>query len=313
MQLDFHLWRFDWAGGPSGIGDGVADLAQRAEGLGVRTLSVMDHFFQMEAAAPPKTHARGLHGARLRRRPHPNAAPADPGDRRDLPPSGTARQDDDHARRGLGRAGGAGASEPPGTNESTVVSGCRFRLSPSASSDSRRRSRSASRCGATTTAPTAGRHYQLEETLCRPMPVSRPRPRIMIGGSGERKTLRLVAQYADACNIFGGLDEVAHKLDVLRGHCDALDRDPNEIEVTVMYRDFPPDTTTDDARARCGGVRQHRGVDARHRRGRRRPRGVARVDVRARDRATPRHRTRAPVARPQARSPTPSVSSAHHP
>jgi alkanesulfonate monooxygenase SsuD/methylene tetrahydromethanopterin reductase-like flavin-dependent oxidoreductase (luciferase family) len=91
-----------------------------------------------------------------------------------------------------------------------------------------------------------GRHYQLDETLCSPMPVSSPRPRIMIGGSGERKTLRMVAQYADACNIFGGPDDVALKLDVLRRHCDALGRDPNEIEVTVMYRDFPAGTTTDD-------------------------------------------------------------------
>jgi alkanesulfonate monooxygenase SsuD/methylene tetrahydromethanopterin reductase-like flavin-dependent oxidoreductase (luciferase family) len=91
-----------------------------------------------------------------------------------------------------------------------------------------------------------GRHYQLDETLCSPMPVSSPRPRIMIGGTGERKTLRMVAQYADACNIFGGPDEVAQKLDVLRRHCDALGRDPNEIEVTVMYRDFPAGTTTDE-------------------------------------------------------------------
>ena len=78
------------------------------------------------------------------------------------------------------------------------------------------------------------------------MPVSRPRPRILIGGSGERKTLRLVAQYADACNIFGGPDEVAHKIDVLRRHCEAVGRDPNEIEVTAMYRDIPPEATVDD-------------------------------------------------------------------
>jgi F420-dependent oxidoreductase-like protein len=91
-----------------------------------------------------------------------------------------------------------------------------------------------------------GKHYQLAETLCSPMPVSEPRPRILIGGSGERKTLRLVAQYADACNIFGGVDEVAQKLDVLRRHCDDVGRDPNEIEVTAMYRDLPPDASVDD-------------------------------------------------------------------
>jgi F420-dependent oxidoreductase-like protein len=91
-----------------------------------------------------------------------------------------------------------------------------------------------------------GKHYRLEETLCSPMPVSSPRPRILIGGSGERKTLRLVAQYADACNIFGGPEEVAHKLDVLRRHCDAVGRDPNEIEVTASYRDLTPGASVDE-------------------------------------------------------------------
>jgi alkanesulfonate monooxygenase SsuD/methylene tetrahydromethanopterin reductase-like flavin-dependent oxidoreductase (luciferase family) len=94
--------------------------------------------------------------------------------------------------------------------------------------------------------PYKGQHYQLDETICSPKPVSEPHPRILIGGSGERKTLRLVAQYADACNILGEPDEVAKKIDVLRRHCDAVGRDPNEIEVTTMYRDFPPDTTVDD-------------------------------------------------------------------
>jgi alkanesulfonate monooxygenase SsuD/methylene tetrahydromethanopterin reductase-like flavin-dependent oxidoreductase (luciferase family) len=87
--------------------------------------------------------------------------------------------------------------------------------------------------------PYRGRHYQLAETLCSAPPVSQPRPRVLIGGSGERKTLRLVARFADACNIFGGPDEVAAKLEVLRRHCDDLGRDPNEIEVTASYRDLP--------------------------------------------------------------------------
>ena len=104
--------------------------------------------------------------------------------------------------------------------------------------------------------PYEGKHYQLAETLCRPEPVSSPRPRILIGGSGERKTLRLVAQYADACNIFGDADEVAHKLDVLRGHCDEVGRDPNEIEVTAMFRDLPPDATVGRRRARRRGARR---------------------------------------------------------
>jgi F420-dependent oxidoreductase-like protein len=89
--------------------------------------------------------------------------------------------------------------------------------------------------------PYEGRHYQLAETLCRPQPVSDPRPRILIGGGGERKTLRLVAQYADACNLMGAPDVIAHKIDVLKRHCDDVGRDVGEIDITAMYRDLPPD------------------------------------------------------------------------
>src|SRR3954463_13708788 len=73
--------------------------------------------------------------------------------------------------------------------------------------------------------PFSSKHYELAETLCEPQPISRPRPPVMIGGSGEKKTLRLVARYADACNLFAAEPaEAAHKLDVLRRHCDDEDR-----------------------------------------------------------------------------------------
>jgi F420-dependent oxidoreductase-like protein len=82
--------------------------------------------------------------------------------------------------------------------------------------------------------PYEGRHYQLAETLCVPAPLG-PRPPIMIGGGGEKKTLLLAARYADACNVFArDLDAVAHKLDVLRAHCAAEGRDYDAIEKTVM-------------------------------------------------------------------------------
>jgi F420-dependent oxidoreductase-like protein len=83
--------------------------------------------------------------------------------------------------------------------------------------------------------PYVGQHYKLDRTLNVPQPLQRPHPRILIGGSGEKKTLRMVAQYAQACNLFGGPD-VAHKLDVLRGHCEDVGRDYDEIEKTVMVR-----------------------------------------------------------------------------
>ena len=84
--------------------------------------------------------------------------------------------------------------------------------------------------------PFEGKHYRLAETIGTPLPISRPRPPIMVGGGGERKTLRLVAQYADSCNLFASsVDEVAHKLDVLRRHCDDVGRDYDEISKTVLY------------------------------------------------------------------------------
>jgi alkanesulfonate monooxygenase SsuD/methylene tetrahydromethanopterin reductase-like flavin-dependent oxidoreductase (luciferase family) len=84
--------------------------------------------------------------------------------------------------------------------------------------------------------PFAGHHYRLAETLCVPPPVSQPRPRILIGGIGERKTLRFVARYADACNLFEqiGFDALRHKLDVLKRHCEDAGRDYADIEKTTL-------------------------------------------------------------------------------
>ena len=75
-----------------------------------------------------------------------------------------------------------------------------------------------------------GTHLRAERALNSPQAVSRPHPPIMVGGGGELKTLRLVAQYADACNVFGGPDKVRHKYEVLRGHCEAVGRDYTSIE-----------------------------------------------------------------------------------
>lgn len=246
MHLDLHVSRFDWAGGPAGIGPGVTDLARRAEAIGVRTLSFMDHFFQMDWMAPAEDPmlegytALGFVAGRTERLRlrllvtgvtyrHPGLL-AKTVTTLDVVSGG-------RAELGIGAAWyerehrGLGVPFPP-TAE-------RFE----------RLEEAIQICLQMWQGDTSGhhgKHYDLAETLCSPMPVSSPRPRILIGGSGERKTLRLVAQYADACNIFGGPEEVAHKVEVLRRHCDDVGRDPAEIEVTAMYRDLPPGASVDD-------------------------------------------------------------------
>ncbi len=90
--------------------------------------------------------------------------------------------------------------------------------------------------------PYQGTHYSLAETICSPPPVRQPRPTLMIGGAGEKKTLRLVARYADSCNLFGtDPDVVAHKLEVLERHCEAEDRDYDSIEKTILAGGNPLD------------------------------------------------------------------------
>jgi F420-dependent oxidoreductase-like protein len=89
------------------------------------------------------------------------------------------------------------------------------------------------------TAPFQGKHYRLEQPISSPAPLTKPRSPILIGGMGERKTLRLVARYADACNLFDipdGGRTIRHKLDVLAGHCNDLGRDYDTIDKTLSTR-----------------------------------------------------------------------------
>ena len=246
MELDLHVSRFDWAGGPTGIGPGVSDLARRAEAIGVRTLSFMDHYFQMDWMAPAEDPMLEGYTAlgfvagvteRLRLRllvtgvtyRHPGLL-AKTVTTLDVLSGG-------RAELGIGAAWyerehlGLGVPFPPTAERferlEEAIQICLQMWGPD-------------------DGPFQGRHYQLDATLCRPEPVSQPRPRILIGGSGERKTLRMVAQYADVCNIISPPAELSKKLEVLRRHCDDLGRDPNEIEVTTMYRDIAPGASVDE-------------------------------------------------------------------
>ena len=102
----------------------------------------------------------------------------------------------------------------------------------------------------------AGSHYRLERPLNSPQSLTRPHPPILIGGMGERKTLRLVARYADACNLFDipdGGATIRHKLAVLAEHCEAAGRPYGEIEKTVSTRLEPSETAAAFAE-RCAGL-----------------------------------------------------------
>ncbi len=114
----------------------------------------------------------------------------------------------------------------------------------SGSSGWRRRCRSRTRCGAATTSPTRGATTTSSGRSTRPQRSPRPHPPILVGGVGEQKTLRLVAQYADACNVFDmGPDKVRAKYDVIRRHCEDVGRDYDAIEKTVAAPGRPVDAS----------------------------------------------------------------------
>jgi F420-dependent oxidoreductase-like protein len=246
MNLDLHVSRFDWAGGDDRIGAGVRNLARSAEAIGVRTMSFMDHFFQMDWMAPAEhpmlegyTALGFVAGSteRLRLRllvtgvtyRHPGLL-AKTVTTLDVLSAG-------RAELGIGAAWyerehrGLGVPFPPMKERFEQLEEA-IQICLQMWSDDN--------------GPYHGKHFTLEETLCSPQPVSRPRPPILIGGSGEKKTLRLVAQYADAVNIITSPDQFAHKIDVLRRHCEDHGRDPNEIDISVMYRDIAPGANVDE-------------------------------------------------------------------
>jgi F420-dependent oxidoreductase-like protein len=245
MNFDLHVTRFDWAENAAAIGPGIASLALAAENVGFRTLSFMDHFFQMDGTAPaedPMLEGYTTLGfvaaiTRLLRLRlvvtgvtyrHPGLL-AKTMTTLDVLSGG-------RAELGIGAAWyerehlGLGVPFPPlGQRLEILEEALQICLQMWSSNN-----------GAYT-----GKHFQLAETLCSPAPVSSPRPRILIGGGGERKTLRLVAQYADACNFIGTPEIIAHKIGVLRGHCDAVGRDIREIEVT-SFMQAKEEWTADD-------------------------------------------------------------------
>jgi F420-dependent oxidoreductase-like protein len=235
MKVGLHISDFTWDGGAAELRFRLADIAQRAEQAGVDRISVMDHVWQIGHIGPPEHEmleaytALGWLAAKTERVKLLTMVTAvvyrEPGllakamSTLDVLSGGRsilgigAAWNEDEAR-------GLGLPFPPTAERfERLEEALRICLQMWSGDEG----------------PFDGKHYHLARTLDSPQPLSRPHPPILIGGSGEKKTLRLVAQYADSCNIFAhDPDVAAHKLDVLREHCADVGRNYDEIEKTAQ-------------------------------------------------------------------------------
>jgi F420-dependent oxidoreductase-like protein len=237
MKVGLHISDFTWPGGAPELRFRMAEIAQRAEQAGVDRISVMDHLWQIGHLGPPEHEmleaytALGWLAAKTERVKLLTMVTAvvyrEPG----LLAKALTTLDvlsGGRAILGIGAAWnaeesrGLGIPFPPLAERFERLEEAILICKQMWSDDE---------------GPFDGKHYHLARTLNSPQVLSRPHPPILIGGSGEKKTLRLVAQYADSCNLFGADPAVAeHKLDVLRQHCADVGRDYNEIEKTAQVR-----------------------------------------------------------------------------
>jgi alkanesulfonate monooxygenase len=233
MNLGLHLANFTWPGGPTTLASDLGRAAKMAEDVGFTKLSVMDHVWQIRGVGPAENEmleaytTLGYLAAKTERIELLTWVTAviyrEPGL---LAKAVTTLDVLSEGRAWLGI--GAAWNE-----EESVGLGLPF---PSTAERFERLEEALQIClqmWSDSDAAYTGKHYTLRRTLNSPQSVQRPHPPILIGGAGEKKTLRMVAQYAQACNLFPG-PQLEHKLDVLRGHCENLGRDYDDIEKTVM-------------------------------------------------------------------------------
>ena len=237
MKAGLHISNFTWDDGPGELRFRLAEIAQRAEQGGVDRISVMDHVWQIGPIGPADHEmleaytALGWLAAKTERAKLLTMVTAvvyrEPGllakamstldvlsGGRSILGIGAAWNEDES--RGLGLP-----FPPTAERFERLEEAIRICLQMWSDDDG----------------PFEGKHYHLARTLNSPQPLARPRPPILIGGGGEKKTLRLVAQYADSCNIaFYDPGEAAHKLEVLRAHCADVGRNYDEIEKTAQTR-----------------------------------------------------------------------------
>jgi F420-dependent oxidoreductase-like protein len=237
MRCGIQVSDFTWPDAPQSIGPTFARIARDADQAGMASLWVMDHFFQIRSIGPSEREMLEGYSAL--------AYAAGVTDRITL---GTMVTGVTYRHPGLliktvttldvlsgGRAWlGIGAAW---NEEEHRGLGVPFPSTRERFERLEETLQLAHQMWSGDESPFEGQHHQLERPLNSPPALSSPHPRILVGGGGERKTLRLVAQYADACNIFDmGPDAVRAKYDVIRRHCEDVGRDYRDIEKTVLTR-----------------------------------------------------------------------------
>src|SRR5438046_5580518 len=236
MRLGLQVPNFTWPNGQENLGDTFGLIDQRAERAGFDSMWFMDHFFQIRNVGPAENEMLEGYSALAFAAGRTNhiklgtmvtgVTYRHPGI---LVKTVTTLDVLSHGRAYLGIGAAWNEQEHKGLGVPFPPTAERFeRLEETL--------QIALQMWAGDEKPYNGKYYHLARLLNSPQPVQKPHPPILIGGSGERKTLRLVAQYADACNLFArlGKDALQHKLDVLREHCQAVGRPYEQIEKTTL-------------------------------------------------------------------------------
>ncbi len=236
MRLGLQVPNFTWPNGQEQLGDTFGLIAERAERAGFYSLWVMDHFFQIGFSGPPELEMLEGYSAlafAAGRTNHIKLGTMVTGVTYRHPgillKTVTTLDVLSHGRAYLGIGAAWNEEEHRGLGVPFPPLAERFeRLEETL--------QIAQQMWAGNDAPYEGKHYQLARPLNSPHAVQKPHPSILIGGGGERKTLKLVAQYGDACNLFARLPlpELKRKLDILREHCAAIGRPYAEIEKTTL-------------------------------------------------------------------------------
>ena len=237
MKLGLQIPSFTWPGGPAAIGPTLARIVRTADDVGFDSIWVMDHFFQIRGVGPvtePMLEGHTTLGFMAANSSHARLGLMVGGVHYRLPGlwiKATTTLDvlsGGRAWLGIGAAwneeesNGLGFPFPPlGERFEMLEDTLRFAHEMWAGEQGSER-------------PFEGRHTRATRPLNSPQALSRPHPPIMVGGGGEKKTLRLVAQYADACNVFGAPAAIHRKYEILREHCAAIGRDPDEIERSTL-------------------------------------------------------------------------------